>query len=169
MAGLFVVRLAFTEHVWLRADRIYSADLTGIDMLPRGAKLAVAYPAGAVNFAPIPEVHLPLLAVARREAFVPTLFAADGQQPVTLRPPHAALANAASPVNLWTAIHRYGDGAAGGAELRRTIQQYDYIAAVGDRAREAPVSGCLSPYFSRPNFEIFTVLHEEGCGSPVGG
>jgi len=168
MAGLFVVRLTFTEHVWLRADRIYSADLTGIDMLPRGAKLAVAYPAGAVNFAPIPEVHLPLLAVARREAFVPTLFATDGQQPVTLRPPHAALANAASPVDLWTAIRPYGDGP-GGAELRRTIQQYDYIAAVGDRAREAPVSGCLAPYFSRPNFEIFTVLHEEGCGNPVGG
>ena len=74
-AVLLVARMAVIEHVWLRADRVYSADLAGIDMLPRGAKLAVAYPASAVNFAPIPEVHLALLAVARREAFVPTLFA----------------------------------------------------------------------------------------------
>src|SRR6476620_2666377 len=41
--------------------------------------------------------HLPSLAISRREAFVPTLFAYPVQQPVALRPSYAALADAATP------------------------------------------------------------------------
>ena len=110
--------MAVIEYVWLRADRVYSADLAGIDMLPRGAKLAVAYPASAVNFAPVPEVHLAVLAVARREAFVPTLFAYEGQQPIALEPPYDMLADAATPQDLWDVVVA-GRDAAKTAELPR--------------------------------------------------
>ena len=122
--------MAAIEYVWLRADRIYSADLAGIDMVPRRAKLAVAYPASAVNFAPVPEVHLAVLAVARREAFVPTLFANKGQQPIAPRPSFEVLADAATPQDLWDVIV-VGRDAAKTARLPRVLEQYDFVAVTG--------------------------------------
>jgi hypothetical protein len=166
-AVLLFGRMAVIEYVWLRADRIYSADLTGIDMLPRGAKLAVAYPANAVNFAPVPVVHLALLAVARREAFVPTLFANKGQQPIALKPPYDMLADAATPQDLWAVIVA-GRDAAKTAGPPRVLRQYDFVAVTGGEPSDVLPTQCLRPFFRHPTFEIFTVLREAGCGSQEG-
>jgi hypothetical protein len=166
-AVLLATRMAAIEYVWLRADRIYSADLAGIDMLPRGAKLAVAYPASAVNFAPVPEVHLAVLAVARREAFVPTLFANRGQQPIALKPPYDVLADAAMPPELWDVVALGGDAAKTGQVLR-ALQQYDFVAVIGDEPSDVSPTRCLRLLFKQPTFEIFTVLHDTSCGSPEG-
>jgi hypothetical protein len=166
-AGLLVARIAVIEYVWLRADHVYSADLVGIDMLPRGAKLAVAYPAGAVNFVPVPEVHLAVLAVARREAFVPTLFAYEGQQPIALEPSYEMLADAATPQDLWATIVA-GRDAAKTAGLPRALQQYDFVAVTGGEQSDVPPTQCLRPFFRQPTFEIFTVLHDAACASPEG-
>jgi hypothetical protein len=166
-AALLVTRMAVIEYVWLRADRVYSTDLAGIDMLPRGAKLAIAYPASAVNFAPVSVVHLALLAVARREAFVPTLFANKGQQPIALKPPYDMLADAATPQDLWAVIVA-GRDAAKTAGLPRVLQQYDFVAVTGGEPSDVPPTQCLRPFFRQPTFEIFTVLHDAGCGSPEG-
>jgi hypothetical protein len=160
-AVLLVVRLAVIEYVWLRADRIYSADLAGIDMLPRGAKLAVAYPASAVNFAPVPEVHLAALAVARRDAFVPTLFAYEGQQPIALKPSHAVLANPATPQELWDVV-------VAGRNTPKVLQRYDFLAVTGGRPPSVPPTPCLRPFFGQSTFEIFRILHDAACGSPEG-
>jgi hypothetical protein len=154
-----VVRLAVIEYVWLRADRVYSADLAGIDMLPRGAKLAVAYPASAVNFVAIPEVHLAVLAAARREAFVPTLFANGGQQPIALKPLYRVLSDAAPAQELW---------AAKTGALPSALRHYDFVAVTGGEPSDAPPTRCLRPFFKQPTFEILTVLHIAGCGSPEG-
>jgi hypothetical protein len=166
-AVLLVARMAVIEYLWLRADRVYSADLAGIDMLPRGAKLAVAYPTSAVNFAPVPEVHLAVLAVARRETFVPTLFANEGQQPIALKPPYGMLADAATPQELWTVFVLGGDAAKTGG-LSRALQQYDFVAVTGGEPSDVPPSRCLRRLSKQPTFEIFTVLHDATCGSPEG-
>ncbi len=166
-AVLLIVRLAVIEYVWLRADRVYSADLAGIDMLPRGAKLAVAYPARALNFVPVPEVHLAVLAVPRREAFVPTLFAYEGQQPIALKPPSDMLADAATPHDLWGVVVP-GRNAAKTAGLPKALQQYDFVALTGGEPLNAPTTRCLWPFFEQPTFEIFTVLHNGACESPEG-
>lgn len=158
-AVLLVARLAVIEYVWLRADRVYSADFTGIDMLPRGAKLAVAYPGSAVNFAPVPEVHLAVLAVARREAFVPTLFAYHAQQPIELKPPYAALAEMATPQRFWTVLT--GGDTTEATQLLPVLQQYDYVVLTG--RVYVPPNRCLPPFFRQPTFQIFAVLHDPGC------
>ena len=88
-ALVLVVRLGMIERVWRAADQVYSADLVGIDALPQGSKLAIAHPADLFHVVPIPEVHLAVLAISRREVFVPTLFAIEGQQPVALKPAFA--------------------------------------------------------------------------------
>jgi hypothetical protein len=164
-AMVLVVRLAVIEYVWLRADRIYSADLAGIDMLPRGAKLAVAHPASAINFAPIPEVHLAVLAVAQRDAFVPTLFAYKGQQPIALKPSYDILADSAMPQDLWAAFSPRRD-AEETAGLPKALQQYDFVAVTGGEPPEGPPTQCLRPFFMQSTFEIFTVLHNATCASP---
>jgi hypothetical protein len=166
-ALILVARMAVIEYVWLRADHIYSADLAGVDMLPRGAKLAVAYPASAVNFAPVPEVHLAVLAAARREAFVPTLFANEGQQPIALKPSYNMLAEAATPGELW-AVVAMGRDAGTMVALTRALQQYDFVAVTAGEPWDLPPTRCLRPFFKQPTFAIFTVLHDAVCGSPEG-
>jgi len=161
--SLLLVRLVVIEHVWRQADAVYSADLDGIDALPRSAKLAVAMPAGLTHMSSAPEVHIPTLAVARREAFVPTLFAAAGQQPITLNLPYAALAEATSPPRLWAA---FVDGdSAERARLLPTIQQYDFVVFVDKRPIHVPPSQCLAAIFNRPSFQIFAILRGAGCAN----
>jgi hypothetical protein len=160
-ASVLVLRLAMIELVWHRADRVYSADLAGIDMLPRGVKLAVAYPASAVNFVPIPEVHFAALAIVRREAFVPTLFALPAQQPVVLRPPYAALAETAQPERLWAAF--VGNDSSESADAAATLQHYDYIAFTDNRPVHVPPNRCLAPIYEQATFQVFAVVRAPGC------
>ena len=62
-ALVLLVRLGVIERVWRAADRVYSADLAGIDALPQGSKLAIAHPADLFHVVPVPEVHLAVLAI----------------------------------------------------------------------------------------------------------
>ncbi len=160
-ASVVVLRVAVIELVWHRADLVYSADLAGIDMLPRGTRLAVAHPASAVNFVPIPEVHFAALAIARREAFVPTLFALPAQQPVVLRPPYAALAEAAQPERLWAAF--VGSEPSESGDPVAALQQYDYIAFTDNRPVHVPPNRCLGPVFEQATFQIFAVVRAPSC------
>jgi hypothetical protein len=160
-AAMFFIRLAMIERIWLQADRLYSADFSGIDMLRPGAKLAVAYPPSAVNFAPIPEIHFAALAVARREVFVPTLFALPTQQPVALRPPYVALAKATQPEPLWSAFA--GDNSSELASLPAAFWQYDFIAFTDNRSVHVFPHPCLEAVFLQPTFQIFAVMHTPGC------
>jgi hypothetical protein len=164
--ALLLVRLAVIEHVWRQADRIYSADLAGIDALPRGAKLAVAMPAGLAHMMPIPELHVPTLAIARREAFVPTLFADRGQQPIVLNPPYAALAEAALPPQIWAAF--VDDDIAERRRLLPTLEHYGFVVFVDKHPLHVPPSRCLDPLFERPRFQIFAIRHQFGCATGDG-
>jgi hypothetical protein len=161
-----VLRLAAIERVWSLADRVYSANLVGIDSLPRGAKLAVAYPATTINFTPIPEAHFAALAIVRREAFVPILFASPAQQPVVLRAPYVALAEAALPERLWAAY--VGDDSSELAGPAPVVQQYDYIAFTDNRPVQVPPNRCLAPIFERPSFQIFAIVHAPSCSKAKG-
>jgi hypothetical protein len=163
---MLVIRTAVIEHAWRHADEVYSADLIGIDALPRGAKLAVAIPPDAIQMMPVPEVHLPTLAISRREAFVPTLFAYPGQQPVALRPTYAPLADAATPQAFWS-------GLTGGANVEITqllavLQQYDYVALIGGGVVDVQLNRCLAEFYRQPSFQIYAVLHDPGCASTDG-
>jgi len=166
LAAMLVARMAVIEEVWLTADRVYTAVLDGIDRLPSGATLALAYPPGAVNMVKIPLLHIATLAIPRREAFVPTLFAVPGQQPVVLRPPYAALAAAAPPPLLWSGLTG-GDVAARAAAFS-ALAGYDYVAVTDRQPVQVPPSRCLAPVFRQQRFQIFAVVHGGACGpAPV--
>ena len=165
-ASVLVVRLSMVDHVWRDADRVYSADLAGIDALPRGSKLAIAHPADLFHVEPVPEVHLPVLAIARRGVFVPTLFAIEGQQPVALKPAFAALADTAQPQRLWKIL--MGGQAVEQAPLPAALEHYNFVAFTDKRPIHAPPNRCLAPFFVQPTFQIFTVAHDLDCANPAG-
>jgi hypothetical protein len=165
-ALVLVVRLGVIEQVWRAADRVYSADLVGVDALPQGSKLAIAHPADLFHVVPIPEVHLAVLAISRREVFVPTLFAIEGQQPVALKPAFAALADAAQPQRLW-AILMAGQ-AADRASLPGMLEQFDFVAFIDKRPIRLPPHRCLAPVFAQPTFQIYAVSHNLDCAGTDG-
>ena len=165
-AALLIIRLGAVERIWRAADRVYTADHAGIDLLPRGARLAVAQPEGLFHVTRVPEVHLATLAIARRDAFVPTLFAIPDQQPVMLKPAFAALAAMAQPQLLWAAL--VTGRAAERTRLPVPLGDFDFVAFTDERPIHVPENSCLTPFFVQPTFQIFTVVHEARCISPAG-
>ena len=163
-ALVLVVRLGMIERVWRAADRVYSADLVGIDALPQGSKLAIAHPADLFHVVPIPEVHLAALAISRREVFVPTLFAIEGQQPVALKPAFAELADAAQPERLWAIL--MAAQADGRTPLPGMLEQFDFVAFIDKQPIRLPPHRCLAPVFVRPTFQISAISHNLDCTGP---
>ena len=164
-ALVLVLRLGMIERIWREADQVYSADLAAIDALPHGSKIAIAHP-DLFHVVPIPEVHLALLAIQRREAFVPTLFAIAGQQPVALKPAFAALADAAPPQPLWAMLT--AAQSADRALLPAMLEQFDFVVIVDKRPINLPPHRCLTPVSVQPTFQIYSISHNSDCAGPDG-
>jgi hypothetical protein len=159
VAAMFIARMAVIEAVWLQADRLYAADIAVIDTLPQRAKLAVGYPSRDVNAGAIPQLHVATLAAARREAFVPTIFAYRTQQPLVLRPPYDTLAARTSPSQLWAA---FVDGdAEARAAVAPVLRAYDFVVFADRDPFAVPADRCLKPMSSVPRFQLFAL--QPGC------
>jgi hypothetical protein len=158
LALMFLLRLGVVERVWLRADQIYRDDLAALDLLPEGAKLALAAPPRTVQAGGIPALHLPVLAIARRHAFVPTLFAYAGQQPVALTPAGAALAAKDDTAALWTALTEPGGA------LPAALKSYDFVVLIDTAPFAVPANECLAPVRLNPSFQLFAIRPD--CPAP---
>ncbi len=153
--AMFLLRLGAVGASWEASDRAYARLLPALDGLPVGSRLAVAFDAGAINSQPTPLVHFPTLAIVRRDAFVPTLFAFPTQQPVALAPRWRALADRLPPERLWSAF--VGGGPPLDAAERAALAQYDHVVFVGRTAFAVPAAAPLVPDFSAPRFALFAV------------
>jgi len=158
-ALIFAVRMGVIESVWLRSDRAYTADLAVLDALPQRAKLAVAFPAGEAHAGSIPVLHLPTLAAARREAFVPTVFTSPAQQPLVLTPPAEALAQIAVAPAWWLAFVDHDPVARG--LLGPALAQYDYVVFLDRQPFDLPADPCLAPVAAQSNFRLAAIVR--GC------
>jgi hypothetical protein len=149
LLALFVLRIGVIGVAWERAGGVYETLLAALDKVPEGSRLAVAYPADAVNFERVPKTHLPVLAVARRQAFVPTIFAYRGQQPLRLTATGERLAAAAPPDRLWAALI----AGAAPAELR----EFDAVVVLARRPLELPPNPALLPLALEPDFAVYAI------------
>ena len=158
--ALFAARLGVVTAVWRESDRFYASLLPALDSLPAGSRVAVAYPPEALNSEATPLAHFPTLAIVRRDAFVPTLFAFSTQQPVALRPEYRALADRLTPERLWAglvaAVPPLDDGE------RATLGGYDYVAVVGRHPFRPPAQPWLAGIFAAPRFALLRVVPEAG-------
>jgi hypothetical protein len=106
LGATFLARLAVIGTVWREADLEYESLRPALAFIGTGDAVAVAASPRAVQAGGIPLYHFPTLAVIRRDAFVPTLFADPSQQPIAFTPAAARLAAEAAPARLWQYLAR---------------------------------------------------------------
>jgi hypothetical protein len=165
-AALFMLllRLGVVAHGWQASDRVYAGLMPALDAIPVGGRVALAYPPEALNSEATPLAHFPLLAVVRRDAFVPTLFAFPTQQPVLLRAPFRALADRLPPERLWAAF--VGGDAPLDAGERAALAAYDDIVFVGRAPFALKAPSGLVPLFAAPRFALLRVGHAGRLDAP---
>ncbi|NJM59977.1 MAG: hypothetical protein HC849_06970 [Oscillatoriales cyanobacterium RU_3_3] len=98
LALLLLIRTGVVAHTWV-AHRADLAEMRqAIAMIERGARMLVVRPEVGTGLRLAPQRHrvfhhaaqlasLPTLAVIEKSAFVSTLYALPGQQPLVLKPP----------------------------------------------------------------------------------
>lgn len=150
---LFALRLGVIAATWQVGGRLYADLLAGLDTLPAGARIAVAFADSEVNVEAVPLLHFPVLAVARRDAFVPTLFAYATQQPVAFTHEYRAVADQLSAGALW---HFYvGDGAPLPLEVAQALAHCRYITFASRQPFALRPGSGLQPVFISPRFQIY--------------
>jgi len=154
--ALFVGRMGLVEAAWRRADTVYDRLLAVLDRVPVGARLAIAFPSQAIASDPVPKVHLPVLAILRRDAFVPTLFAYQGQQPIAFSAAGARLAAEAEPSAVWRALMSEPGG---DASALAGLADYDLLIALDRRPFTLPATPLLEPLAVEPDFALYRVRH----------
>jgi hypothetical protein len=154
--AMLLVRLGTVGVSWTASDHEYRTLLAGLDAIPAGSRVAVAYPPAALNVQPTPLAHFPVLAAATRDAFVPTLFARPTQQPIVLQRPFRALAAATSPDRLWAVF--VAGAAPLDASVRATLAGYDYIAFAGVHPFALADTAGLAPVFLAPRLRIYRLV-----------
>jgi hypothetical protein len=157
MACLLTGRLASVWTYWRASDETYRSYRETFDQLPIGARLAVAYPDEMVNiFRDTPPlVNLPGLAVIRRDAFVPTLFAQVTQQPLQFTPAFRATADAATPSEIWRALMNAGTAQA--QVIQQTLCSYDFVLFVHRADFIVPQNSQLIPVERKHHLQLFRV------------
>jgi hypothetical protein len=154
-AALFAVRLAVIAATWHQSGRLYAALMPSFDAVPTGSCIAVAFDKASISVQKAPLTHFTALAVARRDAFVTTLFAYPMQQPITLQPEAQSLADLLSPDELWYAF--VADSTQLSPAMAAALQRCGYIAFAGTKPFALLNSAGLEPAFVTPRFQLYRV------------
>jgi len=160
LAALVVVRLCVLEYAWLSAQQTYAQDIAILDLIRPGATVAVAHRVNSIKFSSAPELHMPLMATVRRDAFVPTLFAFAEQQPIAPTPRAAALLAGTSESLLWSAF--VDRDAQALSEGRPMLARFDYLVLVGLKPFQVPAEPSLTLIGETPTFKLFEVRRTGG-------
>jgi hypothetical protein len=165
MAGvalLFAVRLAVIAAIWFQAGRLYAQLIPGLDTLPRGSCVAVAFGKDSIQVAKAPLTHFTTLAVIRRDVLVPTIFHYPLQQPITLQPDADRLADLLSPDLLW---YQYvADSMPLTPEAQTALRQCGYVAFADPRPFTLKNTAGLTPEFVTPRYQLYRVT--AGAATP---
>jgi hypothetical protein len=143
-----LARSAYLDVVWQQRQADVQSVYRALDHVPEASRLIPLQvktdprtaPPGRYLAAVAPTFeHLIVSAVMRRHAYVPTLFAESGKQPVTVRPAYAAL-HEMSGGAVATAADLKSGHAAGAKYLSRWKTDFDYILVLNaDQNSQAEV------------------------------
>ncbi len=162
-AVMFVARLAVVAATWQSSGKLYAELLPGLNSVPRGSCIAAAYDDDGLSVQKAPLAHFPTIAVARRDAFVTSLFAYPMQQPIRLQPDAQALANVLSASELWQV---YVTGAKPlSATMKAALVQCDYIAFSGSKPFALENASGLTAAFVTPRFQLYRVARPASSAS----
>ncbi len=154
---LFLLRLGVVVASWQASDREYASALAGFDAVPTGSRIAVAFPAAALHAGGTPLAHLPVWAIAQRQAFVPTLAAFPTQQPVVLEHPYKELAATLPPERLWNALLARGSPL--DPVQREAFERYDFVVLIDAKPFNLAAIDGLEPIYTDARVQIFRLAH----------
>jgi hypothetical protein len=156
-AALFVLRMAVIVIAWQRSEPAYAEYRRALDLLPVGARVAVAHPDAMINvFRDSPPLaHFATMAVIRRDAFVPTLFAQPTQQPVLLVSKYRELADRAAAPQFWAALVETGSAHRDAVDA--ALCGYNFIVFVDRRPFHVGTAPALRPVAIYPTFQLYEV------------
>lgn len=148
VAVLVSVRTLAIAHEWRKSDAVYAEFRQAMELVPDGGRMYFAFGHDAgKRVGTTPVYHLPTLVLARRDVYVPYLFATDGGgftlayrkdvEPWQRRSPGPVLLDHASPD--WVGI----------AGL------YDHLLLVDERHFSAPVPALYQPVFAGPSVRLY--------------
>ena len=162
-ALVFGIRTSLLEQVWINAKTLYAGDIAALNMLPRGAKLACSYDWNphVDPHADIPQMHMPMLAVPLREAFVPTIFAYQGLQPLKITKEFADLPALAPTEIFWAAF--VGDDKSAQRRAAGALPWYDYIVFYDKKPITVRPTSCLSFVQGVPSFQLYKINKTPGA------
>jgi hypothetical protein len=160
-AALFALRLGAILVSWHHSDRIYASLLPVLDAIPEGGRLAIASPPEGVHATVTPLDHVPTLAIIRRNAFVPTLFAFPMQQPIQLTPEFRSLAKLLPPSVLW-AYFVSGQRDIGHGDIdEAALGCYDFIVFIARHEFHVADHGLLQLVADKPGFTMYKLSQHE--------
>lgn len=160
---LFLLRLTVVAVSWQGSGRLYAQLLPAIDALPRGSCIATAYDREGLSVQPTPLAHFPTIAVARRDAFVTSLFAYPMQQPIALQPQAQKLADILSADALWSTFVEGGPALT--PAIKQALAQCDFIAFAGTRPFSLKDTSGLAPQFVTPRFQLWRIARPNAAPS----
>ncbi|MGI9417741.1 MAG: hypothetical protein ACR2RA_07890, partial [Geminicoccaceae bacterium] len=139
LALLFVVKISVLTSVWLDHRGDLAEMRRAIDLMPRGARVLVVQPDENAGQRLAPPRHrvfhhavqlpsLPTLAVIEKSAFVSTLYALKGQQPLSLKPPFDRLGGRGH-ANLPT-LDDLANADPTRPQIRTWTQDFDYVVLI---------------------------------------
>jgi hypothetical protein len=146
LAALIGARVWTIDAAWASFDPVYADVQSVLRALPPGAVVATAYPHSSFDSSTAPAIaafYLPLRWAVERGGFSQTLFAVATQNPVTLKPPYRALAEAWPAAAVW---ERFVGGAVATQRRRDLLRRFDAVVFVTDGGPfHVPPTPLLSP------------------------
>ncbi|MEZ5931419.1 MAG: hypothetical protein R3F54_05630 [Alphaproteobacteria bacterium] len=177
LALLFVLRIGVLTSTWLDHRQDLAEMRRAIGLIEPGARLLVVRPDLKTAQRRAPERHrvfhhavqlrsLPMLALTERSAFVSTIYALPGQQPLTLKPPYDRLggrghADLPTLEDLAAALAPGADPATVSEQIRHWPSDFDYVLMLygygqGLDARTAGLP--LKPLLDGRILELFRIV-----------
>ena len=153
--SLFVIHMALVAVQWQRADAAYAHLIAVLDLVPEGGRLATAHPEN-VSSSSLPLTHFPMLAIPRRNAFVPLLFTTPGQQIVRITSEGARLRERVLPEQLWAMLTARTSRE---SEALDALRDFDVVVLFDLQPLDFKPPSFLTLVAAEPGFALFRIVH----------
>lgn len=163
VTSVTLVNLAVVLFVWISYRADYAAMIESFEKIDKGALVLVGHSGDAddpplENLLEYPIFHAPTLAAHYADAFVPSLFAVVGKQPVTPRPAYRRLEvsyGGIVPVAVLKAIAEDAPPNAP-AFVRSWQHDFDYLYVIGPRIPN-PMPRVLEELYAASRFVLYKI------------
>lgn len=168
VAVLLSARTALISRAWAETREEYHAVEEAISTLPEGSRVLGYLIAGEPRFGNQPPLgHAVTLAVIRKSAFVPSLFAFPGKHPLRLRPAYQEIADQTPhPTVVNFGINEAPNSAS--HPLSPTVGGlYDYLLLFARDPESVALPECYRDVFSMQHVRLLEVIDPRDPGTPA--